>query len=55
VGRKGEQGGLQTAYTRVSHRVRRGVSQLPYPRIRESADGEAAFGEGCLYKKQVCM
>ncbi len=37
---------LQTAYTRVFIRVQRGVSQIPYPRIRESANSEAAIGGG---------
>ncbi len=31
------------------------MSQLPYPRIRESADGEAAFGEGCLYADDTVL
>ncbi len=45
----GEQGDYRPCICEFSIRVGRGVSQIPYPRIRESENGETANGRGRLY------
>ncbi len=48
-GEEGKTGGYRLCICEFSSAFVGGVSQIPYPHISESVNGEAVNGEGCLY------